>query len=82
MAAGGGLDDYLAAIDYLVDMVGVDHVAVGTDFCQEQPRAWFEWTFSSQGTLPAPDVGYTPHRTATCAGWKALASSAPSPPAC
>jgi membrane dipeptidase len=55
------LDEYLDAIEYLVDMVGAEHVAVGTDFCQEQPRAWFEWIFSSQGTLPARDVGYTPH---------------------
>lgn len=55
------LDDYLDCIDYLVDMIGPDHVAVGSDFCQEQPREWFEWIFSSQGTVPAKSVPYTPH---------------------
>ena len=33
------LDDYLDAVDYLVDMVGADQVAIGTDFCMGQdPR--------------------------------------------
>ena len=41
-------------------MVGPDHVAIGTDFCMEQPRSFFEWLFMSQGTIPATDVPYTP----------------------
>lgn len=32
------LDDYIAAIDYLVDLVGVDHVALGPDFMEEMPQ--------------------------------------------
>lgn len=36
------LDDHLDAIDYLVNLAGVDHVGIGTDFCQDQPRSWFE----------------------------------------
>ena len=55
------LDDYLDAIEYLLEMVGPEHVAVGTDFCQEQSREWFEWLFASQGTIPAREVAYTPH---------------------
>jgi membrane dipeptidase len=54
------LDQYIDAIDYLVQMVGIDHVAIGTDFCAEQPRSFFEWIFSSQGNVPAPEVAYTP----------------------
>jgi len=54
------LDEYLEAIDYLVQMVGIDNVAVGTDFCMEQPRSFFEWLFMSQGKVAAPEVAYTP----------------------
>jgi len=32
------IEDYLAAIDDLVDLVGVDHVGLGTDFMEEMPR--------------------------------------------
>lgn len=31
------VDDYIDAIDYLVEMVGVDHVAIGPDFMEEMP---------------------------------------------
>lgn len=54
------LDSYLNAVDYLVSLVGVDHVGIGTDFCMEQDRPWFEWIFSSQGTIPADHVPETP----------------------
>jgi membrane dipeptidase len=55
-----GLDEYIDAIDYLVQMVGIDHVGIGTDFCTEQPRSFFDWIFSSQGNIPAKEVAYTP----------------------
>ena len=45
------IENYLDRIDYLVDLVGPDHVAIGTDFCQSQTKTWFEWLFSSQGTI-------------------------------
>jgi membrane dipeptidase len=32
------LDDYVDAIDYLVGMVGVDHVGIGPDFMEAMPR--------------------------------------------
>lgn len=31
------VEDYASAIDYLVQMVGVDHVAIGPDFMEEMP---------------------------------------------
>ena len=44
------LADYVDAIDDLVDRVGIDHVGIGTDFTQDQPKAFFDWIFSQQGT--------------------------------
>jgi membrane dipeptidase len=32
------LDDYLTGIDYLVNLIGVDHVGIGTDFMEEMPE--------------------------------------------
>jgi membrane dipeptidase len=34
----------------LVERVGIDHVGIGTDFTQDQPKAFFDWLFSQQGT--------------------------------
>ena len=44
------LRDYVDAIDDLVERVGVDHVGIGTDYTQDQPKAFFDWLFSQQGT--------------------------------
>ncbi|MDA1349786.1 MAG: membrane dipeptidase [Chloroflexi bacterium] len=46
----GTLDDYLDSIDHLVQMVGVDHVAVGTDHTQDQPPEFWRYIASQQGT--------------------------------
>lgn len=37
------LSDFLDVMDYLVDLVGVNHVAVGTDFTEKQPEEFFIW---------------------------------------
>ena len=44
------LEDYVDAIDDLVERVGIDHVGIGTDYTQGQPKAFFDWIFSQQGT--------------------------------
>ena len=44
------LEDYVDAIDDLVERVGIDHVGIGTDFTQDQPKGFFEWLFAQQGT--------------------------------
>lgn len=44
------LDDYVDAIDYLVELVGIDHVAIGTDFTQDQPSSFWRYIGSQQGT--------------------------------
>ena len=42
--------DYVDVIEDLVERVGMDHVGIGTDYCQDQPKAFFDWIFSQQGT--------------------------------
>ena len=44
------LADYVDAIDDLVERVGIDHVGIGTDFTQDQPKPFFDWIFAQQGT--------------------------------
>ena len=61
------LDDYVNAIDDLVHRVGIDHVGIGTDFCQDQPYSFFQYLFAQQGKkirpipLPIPDPHYHPY---------------------
>ncbi|MQG69775.1 MAG: peptidase M19 [SAR202 cluster bacterium] len=44
------LSDYVDAIDDLVERAGIDHVAIGTDYTQDQPASFFNWLFAQQGT--------------------------------
>ena len=44
------VQDYVDAIDDLVERVGIDHVGVGTDNTQAQPKQFFDWLFAQQGT--------------------------------
>jgi membrane dipeptidase len=44
------LSEYVDALDDLVQRIDIDHVAIGTDFTQDQPPEFFEWIFASQGT--------------------------------
>jgi membrane dipeptidase len=44
--------DYVDAIDDLVARVGIDHVAIGTDYIQDHPNTFLDWTSSQQGTKP------------------------------
>ncbi len=44
------LNDYLDAIDHLVDLVGVDHVGIGTDHTQDQPEEFWCYIGAQQGT--------------------------------
>lgn len=42
LAAGNDatVEDYLDAMSYVIDLVGEDHVGIGTDFSQDHPRPW------------------------------------------
>ena len=44
------LDDYVDAIDDLVERIGIDHVGIGTDFTQDQPVSFWRYIGSQQGT--------------------------------
>jgi membrane dipeptidase len=42
------IKDFIDVIDYLVEMVGIDHVAVGTDFTEGQTRKFFDWLLTGK----------------------------------
>lgn len=44
------LEDYVDAIDDMVNRVGINHVAIGTDFTQDQPESFWKYIGSQQGT--------------------------------
>ncbi len=54
LAAGNDatVEDYLDAMAYIIDLVGEDHVGIGTDFSQERPRPgrWQIWANKDKGT--------------------------------
>jgi membrane dipeptidase len=43
------VDDYIAAIDYVVNLAGEENVGIGTDFTQGQPDEFFEWITHDKG---------------------------------
>ena len=43
------VDDYVNAIDYMVNLVGIDHVGIGTDFTQGHDSEFFEWISRDKG---------------------------------
>ena len=54
------LVDYIDCIEDLIERVGIDHTAIGTDFTQNQSPDFYEWIFMQQGTKsvgknPMPD---------------------------
>jgi membrane dipeptidase len=44
------VDDYVATIDYVVNLIGEDAVGIGTDFTQGHPDAFFRWITHDKGT--------------------------------
>lgn len=53
------LRDYVDTIDYLVDRAGIDHVGIGTDFTDNQPKAFFDWITAGRSKKKAfMDVDY------------------------
>ena len=47
--ASSTVDDYVKAIDYVVNLVGVDHVGIGTDFTQGHGSDFFQWISHDKG---------------------------------
>lgn len=51
--------DFIDVIEYLVEMVGIDHVAIGTDFTEGQPREFFDWLLSGKSNRgPAMELDF------------------------
>ncbi len=42
------IEEYIDVIDHLVGLTGIEHVAVGTDFTEYQPRAFFDWLLTGK----------------------------------
>ncbi len=43
------VDDYVAAIDYVINLAGEESVGIGTDFTQGHTQAFFEWITHDKG---------------------------------
>ncbi len=43
------VDDYVEAIDYVMNIVGEDAIGIGTDFTQGHDQAFFEWLTHDKG---------------------------------
>ncbi|MCK2044474.1 dipeptidase [Chromohalobacter moromii] len=43
------VDDYVEAIEYVMNIVGEDAIGIGTDFTQGQDQAFFEWLTHDKG---------------------------------
>jgi membrane dipeptidase len=44
------IEDVLDVVEYLAGLIGVDHVAIGTDFTEDQPDEFFRWTHTGKLT--------------------------------
>ncbi len=42
------LSDFVDTVDYMVKLIGIDHVGIGTDFTKGQSPEWFRWLFSGR----------------------------------
>lgn len=42
------LEDFISVIDHWVEVAGVDHVAVGLDFTENQTEEWFQWLMAGK----------------------------------
>ena len=37
----------------MIERIGINHVAIGTDYTQDHPSEWFDTATSQQGTKPS-----------------------------
>ena len=78
------IDDYIEAIDYIINIAGEDRIGIGTDFTQGHGDPFFKWisqdkgyarTLCEFGEIKFPDgfstIGDFPNLTAKMerAGW-------------
>ncbi|HET7120845.1 MAG TPA: membrane dipeptidase [Solirubrobacterales bacterium] len=59
------LREFVDGVEYLVELAGIDHVGIGTDFCEGRPPEWFRWVFATSHGHRMPEHLPTlpdPHR--------------------
>lgn len=56
LAAGSQatLSDFLDTVDYMVKLIGIDHIGIGCDFTKGQSQEWFRWLFTGRNTDKVP----------------------------
>lgn len=53
------IEDYLDVIDYLAELLGIDHVAIGTDFTEKQPKEFFTYALTGKSwEKPLVEIKY------------------------
>lgn len=58
--AGGSactLEDFTAMVAKLADLIGVDHIGIGSDLCQDQPDSVVGWMRNGRWTKGQADIG-------------------------
>ena len=50
------LSDYLGTVDYMVKLIGIDHVAIGTDLTHLHSPEWFRWIMTGRNIDKDPRV--------------------------
>lgn len=56
------LSDYLDTIDYMVNLIGVNHVGIGCDFTESRSLQWFRWLHTGRNVDLEPKLPKE-HRT-------------------
>ena len=51
------LETFTAMVADLAEMIGVDHIGIGSDLCQDQPDSIIEWMRNGRWTKAATDIG-------------------------
>ena len=79
------VEDFVDAIDNMVERIGIDHVAIGTDSTHDQPLEFWHFIASQQGTkfpstfadgsVPYTEVSFQPRGMATLAEFPNVADA-------
>jgi microsomal dipeptidase-like Zn-dependent dipeptidase len=59
LAGGSGctMENFTGMVCRLADMIGIDHIAIGSDLCQDQPDSVVEWMRVGRWTKASVDIG-------------------------
>ena len=79
------VEDFVDAIDDMVERIGIDHVAIGTDSTHDQPLEFWHYIGSQQGTkfpstfadgsLPYTELSFQPRGIATSSEFPNIAEA-------